>query len=889
MSEERKLICKLGKMITDRAEVIAGIEKITKDSPEYIGLSSVVTDEMAEIALAMGRRKPRTPAEIAKKLKKDEDYILQKFNEMAKIGLLEFDWENGDHHKQWYVPHFVIGCGEWTALHEALERPGSKKCIHMFDQMTFMPIASVGKFVPPGGAGVGMQAIPVEKAIPNNNEVIDLEHISYWLDRAEGHFALMPCVCRLTAKNLEGGCGELADDCCIALGDLAHFAVETGLGRYVTREEIESQLIRCEENGYVHQINRVDGADKVNCICNCNLGSCRAIRTSQYFNLPNLSSSAYRAHVDADKCVACGKCAEVCPAGAAKLGQKLCTKNGPVQYPKAIIPADRAWGKDKWNPNYREDNSVTCHESGTAPCKAACPAHIAVQGYVKMAAEGRYMDALKLIKKDNPFPAVCGSICNRRCEDACTRGKIDRAVAIDEIKKFIASKELNEETRYIPKKIYHKGSTTPYTEKIAIIGAGAAGLSCAYFLAEMGYENVTVFDKNAVPGGMLTLGIPSFRLEKNVVEAEIDVLRKMGVNFKMGVEIGKDVTIAQLREDGYKGFYVAIGAQKSAKLGVPGEDLDGVLGGIDFLREVNLGNKVKLGKKVVVIGGGNVAIDVARTAVRLGSDVTVVYRRKEADMPADPEEVAEAKAEGIKFVFEHKPEAILGEGKVSALKCDSGTVECDTVLPAIGQVIDWGGLDTGALVKGKKNTAEADVVTYQTAELDIFVGGDVYTGPKFAIDAIAAGREGAISLHRFVHSGQSLTIARDLRCYTELDKNNVIIEPGSFDTHPRHAVCRDPEKALSMHDDRLVFIEEAVRAEAKRCLGCGVSVVDTNRCIGCGLCTTRCEFDAIHLTRDHPESNKLSNIDKMYVPIATYAVKRAGRIAVRSIKDAIGK
>ncbi len=885
MSEERKLICKLGKMITDRPEIIAGVEKITAESPEYIGLSSVVTDEMAEIALAMGRRKPTTPEKLGKKLGKDPAYIEEMLDKMAKIGLLEFDWENEDHHKQWYVPHFVIGCGEWTALHEALERPGSKKCIHMFDQMTFMPIASIGKLVPPGGAGVGMQAIPVEKAIPNNNEVIDLEHISYWLDRAEDHFALMPCVCRLTAKNLEGGCGELADDCCIALGDLAHFAVETGLGRYVTREEIEAQLVRCEENGYVHQINRVDGADKVNCICNCNLGSCRAIRTSQYFNLPNLSASAYRAHVDADKCVACGKCAEVCPAGAAKLGQKLCTKNGPVQYPKAIIPADRAWGKDKWNPNYREDNSVTCFESGTAPCKAACPAHISVQGYIKMAAEGRYMDALKLIKQDNPFPAVCGSICNRRCEDACTRGKIDAPLAIDEIKKFIAAKELSAETRYIPQKRYHKGSTTPYTEKIAIIGAGPAGLSCAYYLAEMGYENVVVFDKNKVPGGMLTLGIPSFRLEKNVVEAEIAVLREMGVSFMMGVEVGKDISIQQLRDEGYKGFYVAIGAQKAAPMEIPGEELEGVMGGIDFLRDVNLGKKVKIGKKVAVVGGGNVAMDVARTAVRLGADVTVVYRRKETDMPADPEEVAEARAEGVKFVFEHKPTEFTGK----ELICDKGAVKCDNVIPAIGQLIDWGKLDTGAMEKGKKDSAVCDGITYQTNERDIFVGGDCVTGPKFAIDAIAAGREGAISLHRYVHPGQSLTIARDLRRYTELDKADIVLGTESFDKPMRQTVQHDKKKALTMHDDRLVFTEEMVKKEASRCLGCGVSVVDTNRCIGCGLCTTRCEFDAIHLTRDHPENNKLTNLDKMYVPIAAYAVKRAGRIAIRSIKDAIGK
>lgn len=502
MSEERELICKLGAMITDRVEIKLGLEKISQDSPEYIGLSSVVTDEMAEIALAMGQRKPTTPARLAKKMHRDEAYIKKMLDEMANIGLLEYDWENEDHHKQWFVPHFIIGCGEWMALHEVLESPGTADRVHMFDRMTFMPIKTVGSMVPPGGAGVGMYAIPVEKAIPHDSRSVDLEHISHWLDKADGSFAILPCICRATARTFNDGCGELEEECCITLGDMARYSVETGLGRSATRQEIEELLARCEDNGYVHQINRVDGADKVNCICNCNLGSCRAIRTSQYFNTPNLSASAYRAHVDADKCVACGKCADVCPAGAAKLGQKLCTKSGPVQYPVAELPDDKIWGESKWNPDYREDNSISCHDSGTSPCKASCPAHIAVQGYIKMAAEGRYMDALKLIKQDNPFPAVCGSICNRRCEAACTRGKIDRAVTIDEIKKFVAAKELDEDSRYIPKKVFHKGSTRPYTEKIAVIGAGPAGLSCAYFLAQMGYENVTVFDKNKVPGGI---------------------------------------------------------------------------------------------------------------------------------------------------------------------------------------------------------------------------------------------------------------------------------------------------------------------------------------------------------------------------------------------------
>ena len=260
-----------------------------------------------------------------------------------------------------------------------------------------------------------------------------------------------------------------------------------------------------------------------------------------------------------------------------------------------------------------------------------------VQGYLKLAAQGRYTDALELIKKENPFPAVCGRICNKRCETECTRGAVDEAVAIDEVKRFIADHDLHEATRFVPKLCNQIGR--PYTEKIAVIGAGPAGMSCAYYLANKGYP-VTVFDRNPVPGGMLTLGIPNFRLEKDVLNAEIDILREMGVEFRCGVEVGKDITIEQLRAQGYKGFYVAIGAQKSAKLGVAGEELTGVYGGVDFLRAVNLGEQPAIGKRCAVIGGGNVAMDVCRSAVRLGADETyVLYRRSEAELPADPEEV----------------------------------------------------------------------------------------------------------------------------------------------------------------------------------------------------------------------------------------------------------
>ena len=649
----------------------------------------------------------------------------------------------------------------------------------------------------------------------------------------------------------------------------------------------------------MHQITNIDGTDKIFGLCNCDLGVCFALRTSQLFNTPNLSASAYRAHVNKENCVACGKCVEVCPAGAVKLGQKLCTKKGEVEYPKQELPSGLKWGEDKWNPNYVADNRKNCHESGTAPCKTACPAHIAIQGYIKLAKEGRYLDALKLIKQDNPFPSVCGYVCNRRCEDACTRGALDKALAIDEIKKFIAEQDLKSADRYVPEKIRRRPIDKDYEEKIAIIGAGPAGLSCAYYLARMGYTNVTVFDRDPQPGGMLVMGIPSYRLDRSALKGEIEVLEKMGVKFQMNCEVGKDVTIQQLREQGFKGFYVAIGAQKSSKLHISGEDLSGVYGGVDFLREVNLGNKPEIGKKCAVIGGGNVAMDVCRTAVRLGAETYVIYRRSEDEMPADKEEVSEAREEGVKFCFLNAPVEVLGEnGKVVGLKVEimelgqpdekgrrspvgTGkfeTIEVDSVLAAVGQSIDWGGLDVGALKTGKKGNAIADAVTCQTEQSDIFVGGDVYTGPKFAIDAIAAGREGAESLHRFVQEGQSLTQGRNLREFYELDKNNVVLGTDSFDRPARQPILHDPAKARSFEHDRLTFTEEQVKAEASRCLGCGVSVVDQNKCIGCGLCTTKCMFDAIHLERDMPEcSNMVRTEDKVKVMLP-YIAKQAIKI-----------
>ena len=619
-----------------------------------------------------------------------------------------------------------------------------------------------------------------------------------------------------------------------------------------------------------------------------------------------MSRSAYRAHVEKDKCVACGKCVEVCPVGAAKLGQKLCTRHGEVRYPMTLLPDETKWTPDNWNPNYREDAKLHCYSTGTSPCKTACPAHLAVQGYVKMAAEGRYLDALKLIKQDNPFPAVCGAICNRRCEDACTRGTIDQPVAIDEIKKFIAAQELKTENRYVPICEKDDGGMWGPDYKMAVIGAGPAGMSCAYYLRTRGYD-VTVFEKEARPGGMLMNGIPSFRLEKDVIEAEIDVLKQMGVEFKCGVNVGEDVTIQDLRHEGYRAFFVAIGMQGGRLAGVPGEDSEGIETGVSFLRRVNLDNSIRLQGDVVVVGGGNVAVDVARSAKRVTTGkVTMICLESREEMPADKNEVAEAEAEGIEVLCGWGPKEVINkDGKVTDIvfkKCTSvldenrrfnpkydesvtKTLACGTVLLSIGQSVILGDLLKGTAVEFNRNgTIKADPVTLETAEKDIFAGGDVFTGAKFAIDAIASGRVAAESMHRSVHPGQSQRIARDLRQFIELDKDDIVVE--QFDNAKREIPGKRPEAVMTFRDERLPFTEEQVKKEAARCLSCGATTVDLNRCIGCGLCTTRCEFDAIHLSRDLPDASNMVRCEDKILPVAAYAAQRELKILFKKKNNA---
>ena len=890
--------------IVQLVNVIRGMpdEPLKESAPEYYGLACVVTDEMCDVALVMDLRIYMTAAQVAEKCGKTEEETYKLLMELEDIGIIESHPHEGGDWRQdkFMLLIFVPGVFELMVADipqvEAHPEIGAA-----FEEYTRI---RMGRMVPNVPRGYGpMRVIPVQTALDGQTRVASHEEISYWLDRYDPSIAVGDCECRISRRLAGEGCGHLEKDMCVIVGPTAESTIRTGKTRRITKQEALDIFKKAEENGLMHQVTNIDGVDKIFAICNCCRCSCFALRTSQYFNTPNLSNCNYVAKIDKDNCVACGQCVETCPGDALKLGQKLCTKT-PITVPKTILPDDHEWGRDKWNPEYR-DNRVTVAETGTAPCKTVCPAHIAVQGYIRLAAQGKYREALELIKKENPLPAVCGRICPHNCENECTRGDFDQPIAIDDIKRFIADQELRADRRFVPEKLKNYSD-----KKVAVIGSGPAGLSCAYYLALYGYD-ITVFEKEEKLGGMLTLGIPSFRLEKDVVEAEIDILREMGVKFKTGYEIGKDTTIKKMRTEGFKAFYLAIGAQAGRKLGIAGEDADGVIAGVDFLKHVNLGKGEKLHGKVVVIGGGNVAIDVARTAIRQGAASVDMYcLETENEMPALPEEIEEAKAEGIVIHNSCGPRHITAEnGKVTGVEfkectcvfdvngkfapqydeCKLSSAPADFVLMSVGQSIAWGNmLRYTAVELGRSDTALADELTYQTAEPDIFVGGDVYTGPKFAIDAIAAGKQAAISIHRFVQPGQSLTIGRDRTRLKSIDKENIdkaAVEE-SYDTTPRQKPAHNSANEKSYKDTRTTLTEEQLKMETARCLGCGCTIIDTDKCLGCGLCTTRCKFDAIHLEKI--AEVPLSLYEEAPMVYASRFVEREDAIAAREAAEAAG-
>lgn len=880
----RKKIVKVAKMIGGPSGML---NKIDANAPEYYSLAGSVSDTECDFLLSMGLRKIRTDSYMAEKLRWPIEKVHEIADHLGYLGTIRTDLCK-DGHYEYFLPIFAPGLLEIMVISpNAKDHPEIRRAFNEYTHDRLQTMASML----PNGYGL-MRVIPIKRSLPKGEPVDERDDIEYYLNKYD-RFSIGPCSCRTCRTELGEGCGHLAEDRCLKLGKAADYFIRTNKDREVTREEAREIIEKCEDEGLMHCIPSIEGIKYGNttAICDCCGCACFGLRPAEEFKTNEAVASNYRCEINSDNCVACGRCVENCPVNAIRLSTKLPLKK-EIKLVMAKPLGCNTVKVAKFNHDYRFNRKDVYEETGTAPCKTWCPAHIAVQGYIEKASEGKYEEALELIKRENPFPAVCGKICNHACEAHCTRGSVDEAIAIDDIKMFIARRDLDPKTRYIPKKIHDYSD-----KKIAIIGSGPSGLSCAYYLAQLGYD-ITVFEKESKLGGMMTLGIPSFRLEKDIVNAEIDIIKELGVKFRTNCEVGKDVTIPELRSQGYKGFFVAIGAQLSRKLSVPGEDDKRVIGGIDFLRNVNLGNAETLSGNVVVVGGGNVAIDVARTALRQGAQHVDLYcLEQREEMPSAKEEIKEAEEEGIVIHNGWGPKEITATDvifkKCTHVKDESGHFnpdydentttngKADFVLVAIGQAFNYGKLFEESEVElSRRKTVIADRLTRQSTEPDIFVGGDIYNGPNFCIAAIADGKQAAISLHRYVQPGQSLDAGRDHRDYSQVDIDNVQL--GGFDRAPRQIPAVGPVDTKSYKDNRGYFTEEQIKKEASRCLKCGRAIVDPNMCVGCGQCVLQCKFDAAHLIKKTAIYGK--DFSSMMTQAIGHTLKRGVKIALNAVK-----
>jgi len=543
-------------------------------------------------------------------------------------------------------------------------------------------------------------------------------------------------------------------------------------------------------------------------------------------------------YVDLDKCTGCGECAEACPVAMPNLFEEALAARKAISRPfPQVYP-----------------NCFAIEKMRRGRCGVACPAGVNVQGYVALIRERRYAEALALIRENNPFPSVCGRVCHHPCEQECRRGEIDEPVAIAALKRFVADWERADAAEHEPPPPFE----ITRAEQVAIVGSGPAGLTAAYCLGKCGYAT-TVFEALPVAGGMLRVGIPEYRLPRAVLDAEIERLTRFGIRIRLNTPVGRDLSIGQLKSAGFSAVYLAVGAHSDLKLGIPGESLPAVLDGVTFLREVNLAHSVQIGKKVAVIGGGNVAVDAARTARRLGADVTILYRRSRTEMPAIEEEIEAAEDEGVKFLFLTAPTAFKGEGtRLVGVACTrmtlgefdaSGrrrpvpvagsefTFDADTVIAAIGQTPDASFLGEGSAVTlSRRGMIEVDPETVMTNEAGVFAGGDAVSGPASVIEAIAAGKEAAHKIDRYLRNERPEPAVRE----TEADALEERVLSYASERRPRQAMpeLSGEKRIADFSEVKLGFDEEAALAEATRCLDCGV-------CSECRLCETVCEADAI--------------------------------------------
>jgi len=553
-------------------------------------------------------------------------------------------------------------------------------------------------------------------------------------------------------------------------------------------------------------------------------------------------------YVSVEKCTGCGDCEEVCPI------------NIPSAYESGLTTC-HAIGRSFAQ---AVPGAFSILRAGMPPCQAACPAGVNVVGYMTLTGLGKFDEAIALVRERMPFAAICGRICFHPCEDVCKRGQLDKPVAICYTKRFLGDYELERGV------FTHPPLKEPREGKVGVVGAGPAGLSAAYYLALEGYQ-VTIFEKLPVAGGMLAVGIPDYRLPRDILVAEIKNLQDMGVTIKTGVTFGQDVTFDSLQKEGYKAFFIATGLHRSLSMGVEGEDLEGVIGGTDLLRKVSLNEDASLGDRVVIIGGGNVATDSARTCWRLGAkEVTILYRRSRAEMPAYDVEVEEAEKEGVKFTFLAAPTRLMGEnGKLKALeylKMELGEpdasgrrrpvpiegsetiIEVDNVIPAIGQTPEAEFLASLGLEADPRGRIVTDEETLATTRSGVFAGGDCTLGPASFVEAVAHGRQAAESIQSFLEHGG----LRDVK------PKEGQVDPGLTEEERKRARPVERQQMPALTPDKrkgnfaeveLGFTEEMARAEGKRCLSCSL-------CCQCGECARKCGPQAIDLN-DHERIREL--------------------------------
>jgi len=577
-------------------------------------------------------------------------------------------------------------------------------------------------------------------------------------------------------------------------------------------------------------------------------------------------------YVDEEKCTACGDCVEVCPIALPDEFNLGLSERRAIYRPYAqAVP-----------------NAYLVTKRGTSPCKAACPADTSAQGYIALIAEGRYQEALEVIKEFNPFPGTVGRVCNHPCEDECNRGKLDEPAAICALKRFVAdwvyaetdrrSAVEGEQAAQVPHPAASKDA-----KAVAIVGAGPAGLTAAHFLARMGYR-VTVFEALPVPGGMMRLGIPSYRLPRHLLQREINSILELGVELKLYSPVSD---INGLLKEGYEAVFLAIGAHEPQHLKIPGEDAEGVYHGVPFLRTVNLGGEIRLGKRVVVVGGGNTAIDAARCALRLGSEeVTIAYRRSRVEMPANSWEIEDAEAEGVRLQLLTQPiEVLSGNGHITGVRCirmrlgepdESGrrrpipiegsefVIETDALIAAVAQAPEISFLKPGhGLDITRRGTFVVNPQTLETSRPGVFAGGDAARGPGALIEAIADGRRAALSIDRYLRHMPLLT-PRELQPLpiVHLTDSEIIelSKAAEVNAGRRQSMPTAPaeERVRDFREVELGLTEEQARAEALRCLRCGI-------CSECWRCVEACGPNCI----DHQMADEVIDLSVGAIIAAT--------------------